>query len=87
MSEEDLKKIEAYFETELGYQKAMGLVVTGAQSTAPLVAQLIELHRRQTAEHQAILIWAKLAYRFLSTYFDAPPKFMRDVPPAIIRER
>ena len=50
VSEEDLKKIEAYFETELGYQKAMGLVVTGAQSTAPLVAQLIELHRRQTAE-------------------------------------
>lgn len=87
MSEEDLKKIEAYFDAEVSFDRAMGVAHSGSQTTAPLVAQLIELHRRQTAEHQAILIWAKLVYRWLMTYFAVPPKFMRDVPPAIIRER
>ncbi len=87
MSEEDLKKIEAYFDAELHFQASMGLAVTGTQETAQAAKQLIELHRRQTAEHQAILIWAKLVYRWLSTYFAVPPGFMRDVPPAIIRER
>ena len=51
-----------------------------------LTAQAVEIERLRT-EHQAILIWAKLVYRWLSTYFAVPPGFMKDVPTAVIRER
>ncbi len=60
-----------------------------ADGNTPIILSSVELvgDSRQTAEHQAVLIWAKLVYRWLSTYFAVPPGFMRDVPPAIIRER
>jgi len=57
-----------------------------SQLEAALAERDAEIERVRS-EYQAVLIWAKLVYRWLSTYFAVPPKFMRDVPPAIIRER
>lgn len=49
MTENELKGITAYVNTGLAWEKAMGLIVTPLQATAPLVTRLVAEYTAQAA--------------------------------------
>ena len=49
--------------------------------------ELGEAASNANREYKILLTWAKTAHRWMKTYFSVPPKFMQDVPPAVIRDR
>lgn len=54
MNENELKGITAYVNTGLAWEKAMGLIVTPLQATAPLVTRLVAEYTAQAARIAAL---------------------------------